>query len=98
MDNRGQGPVTLSDNGDGSAGNRLVPDPAAITGGLSSGGDLISSVVAGLLLGLGLDWWLGSRPVFIIIGTLAGFGSGFYRLWKHSETLEEQAKERRRGD
>ncbi len=66
-------------------------------GGLSSGGDLISSVVAGLLMGLGLDWWLGTRPVFIIIGTLAGFGSGFYRLWRFSAKLEEQAKERRRG-
>jgi len=87
----------VSDDGDGSRRSELVPERQAIVGGLSSGGDLISSVVAGLLMGLGLDWWLGTRPVFIIIGTLAGFGSGFYRLWRFSAKLEEQAKERRRG-
>ena len=59
--------------------------------------DLISSVVAGLLLGLGLDWWLGTAPVFVIIGIIAGFGSGFYKLWQLSAVLEEQAKERKRG-
>lgn len=87
----------MSIDGEGDQQSSLVPKRQAITGGLSSGGDLISTVVAGLLLGLGLDWWLNTRPVFIIIGTLAGFGSGFYKLWRHSAVLEEQAKERRRG-
>ena len=68
-----------------------------MTSGFSSGADLISSVVAGLLLGLGLDWWLGTRPVFTIIGIIAGFASGFYKLWQLSAVLEEQAKERRLG-
>jgi ATP synthase protein I len=81
-------------------GNRrsgIVPDRRSVTGGFSSGVDLISSVVAGLLLGLGLDWWLGTEPAFVIAGSLAGFGSGFYKLWQHSAVLEEQAKERQRG-
>ena len=82
---------------DGTRPSRIVPDRAAVTGGFSSGVDLISSIVAGLLVGLGLDWWLGTRPVFIVIGALAGFGSGFYKLWRYSATLEEQAKERKRG-
>jgi ATP synthase protein I len=82
---------------DGTGQSKLVPDRDAVTGGFSSGVDLISSVVSGLLVGLGLDWWLGTRPVFIIIGTLAGFASGFYKLWRYSATLEEQAKERKRG-
>ena len=87
----------MSNHGEGDRQSNLVPKRQAITGGLSSGGDLISTVVAGLLLGLGLDWWLSTKPIFIIIGTLAGFGSGFYKLWRHSAVLEEQAKERRRG-
>lgn len=82
-------------NGSGRSG--LAPDRSAITGGFSPGADLISSVVAGLLIGLGLDWWLGTRPIFIIVGTIAGFGSGFYKLWRHSAVLEELAKERKRG-
>jgi F0F1-type ATP synthase assembly protein I len=49
------------------------------------------------LIGLALDWWLGTRPIFIVIFTIAGFGAGFYKLWRHSAVLEELAKERERG-
>ena len=88
----------MSDDQDGSWDSGLVPDRRSITGGFSSGVDLISSVVAGLLLGLGLDWWLGTEPVFVVIGIIAGFGSGFFKLWRLSAVLDEQAKERRRGN
>jgi len=75
----------------------LVPDRHAVVGGFSPSVEFISSIVAGLLLGLLLDWWLGTRPVFIIVFIVAGFASGFYKLWQHSAVLEEQAKERHRG-
>lgn len=58
--------------------------------------DFISSIVAGLLLGLGLDWWVGSSPVFTIIGIVLGFVAGFFKLWRVSSVLEEDAKRRRR--
>jgi F0F1-type ATP synthase assembly protein I len=87
----------MSDDQNGSGRSGLVPDRRSVTGGFSSGVDLISSVVAGLLIGLGLDWWLGTGPVFTILGGIAGFSSGFYKLWRFSAVLEEQAKERRRG-
>lgn len=67
--------------------------------GLSAGSesmDFISSVIAGLLLGFGLDWWLDTRPVFIVIGIVLGFVAGFFKLWAASAVLEEQAEERRR--
>jgi ATP synthase protein I len=78
-------------------GSKVVPRKDAITGGWSSGVDLISSIVAGLLIGLGLDWLFGTQPVFVIIVGLAGFGSGAMKLWKYSEILEHQAEARRRG-
>jgi F0F1-type ATP synthase assembly protein I len=87
----------MSDDQDGNPGSTGVPDRRSVTGGFSSGVDLISSVVAGLLLGLGLDWWLGTEPIFVVIGIIAGFGSGFFKLWQLSAVLEEQAKERKRG-
>lgn len=59
--------------------------------------DFFSSVVAGLVLGLGVDWLAGSRPIATIIGVVVGFTAGFYKLWKASEVLEEQAAVRRRG-
>ena len=86
----------MSDDLNGSGRSNLAPGRST-TSGFSTGVDLISSVVAGLLLGLGLDWWLGTNPVLTIIGIVAGFGSGFYKLWRLSAVLEEQAEERRRG-
>lgn len=87
----------MSDDQAGSGRSGLVPNRGAVTGEFSAGVDLISSVVAGLLLGLGLDWWLGTRPVFVIVGVIAGFVSGFLKLWRYSAVLERQAEERKRG-
>ncbi|MEA2002720.1 MAG: AtpZ/AtpI family protein [Actinomycetota bacterium] len=87
----------MSEDRTGSGRSGIVPDRHSITGGFAPGVDLISSVIAGLLLGLGLDWWLNTSPIFVIIGGVLGFGSGFYKLWQYSAVLEEQAKDRRRG-
>ncbi len=65
-------------------------------GAASESLDFISSIVAGLLLGIGLDWWLDTRPLFIILGIVLGFVAGFYKLWGASAVLEDQARERRR--
>lgn len=86
----------MVDNQDGARPTR-VSQRQPSSGGFSTGVDLISSVVAGLLLGLALDWWLGTNPAFTIVGIIAGFGSGFFKLWQLSAVLEEQAKERKRG-
>jgi F0F1-type ATP synthase assembly protein I len=62
--------------------------------------DFFSSAAAGLLLGLGIDWLAGTSPWFTIVGVVAGFVSGFTKLWVASRVLEEQAvarQERRRG-
>jgi F0F1-type ATP synthase assembly protein I len=75
----------------------LTPDQKAVTGGFSPSVDFFSSVAAGLLLGLGFDWLLDTRPVFTIVFVVAGFVAGFYKLWQHSAVLEELAEERRRG-
>lgn len=73
----------------------LTKAAAAVTDG-GSGMDFISSVVAGLLIGLGLDWIFGTPPVLTIIFIVLGFISGFVKLWSTSAVLEQQAGERRR--
>lgn len=65
------------------------------TGGTSASLDFFSSVVAGLILGLAIDWFVGSGPVATIIGVVLGFVAGFVKLWKASEVLVKQAEERR---
>ncbi len=78
-------------------GSRLVPPKDAITGGFSGGADFISYIIAGLLIGLFLDWVIGIAPVMTILWTVAGVSVGFYRMWQRSEHLEEEGKERSHG-
>lgn len=42
---------------------------------------LISGVVVWGLAGYGLDKWLGTRPVFFVIGALLGNFAGIYLLY-----------------
>ncbi len=68
--------------------------------GLGQGGqgfDFFSSVVAGLVLGLGIDWLAGTRPWVTILGIVLGFVAGFAKLWAASAILVQQGEERRRG-
>jgi len=77
--------------------NSLAPNGKPVTGGFSPSVDFISSVIAGLALGIALDWLIDTRPVFTIIFVVVGFVVGFYKLWRHSAVLEEMAEERARG-
>ena len=67
----------------------------AVGDATSPGFDFISSVIAGLLLGLGRDWVFDTAPIMVIIGVIAGFVSGFVKLWVASKAIEDEA--RRRG-
>ena len=78
-------------------GSRLVPPKDAITGGFSGGADFISYIISGLLIGLFLDWVFGTAPIMTILWLLAGFGVGFYRMWRHSEHLDQEGRERSHG-
>jgi F0F1-type ATP synthase assembly protein I len=79
------------------AKRRWVPPKEAVTGGFSGGADFFSYIVAGLLIGLFLDWILGTGPVMTILWTLAAVAIGFYRMWQRSEVLEEEGKKRSHG-
>lgn len=90
--------------GAGERGQPSRPDPAEsnymtsnneIGEGSSQGFDFFASVIAGMVLGLGLDWVFDTAPVFVIIGVIAGFVSGFLKLWAASKAIEDEA--RRRG-
>jgi F0F1-type ATP synthase assembly protein I len=86
---------TADDDRQEPESEQLVTSKYAIGEGSSQGFDFFSSVLAGMLLGLGLDWILDTAPVMVIIGVIAGFVSGFAKLWAASEAIEDEA--RRRG-
>lgn len=77
--------------------SRWVPPSEAVTGGFSDGADFITYIVAGLLIGLLLDWLLGTSPWLTIVWSLGAVGVGFYRMWQRSEVLESEAENRGHG-
>lgn len=61
--------------------------------GWSASGDLFASVLAGLLIGLGLDAVFGTSPAFVVVFIVVAAIGGFLRMYGESEELEEQARE-----
>lgn len=53
----------------------------ALNEGRRDGGSFLGSVLAGTLLGLGLDWWLNTEPVLVIVGIVLGSYAGFVKTW-----------------
>lgn len=80
-----------------AAKRHFVPPKEAVTGGFSGGADFISYIIAGLLIGLFLDWVFGTTPIMTILWLLAGVGVGFWRMWQRSEHLEQEGRERSHG-
>lgn len=72
----------------------------AAVNGWSTAGDFFGSIIAGLGLGLGADWLLDTAPWFAVIGGIAGFGVGFWRMFVWSdqifEDIESSGQARRR--
>jgi F0F1-type ATP synthase assembly protein I len=67
---------------------------SAINEGWIEGGSFFGSTVAGMLIGLGVDAWLGTEPWFVIGGILLGAYSGFLHVWHYSKKLEEMPRDR----
>jgi len=40
-----------------------------------------ATIMSGFALGALGDWWLGTKPTFIVLGIIAGSGIGFWRMW-----------------
>lgn len=64
----------------------------------SNAGDLFASILAGLLLGLVLDGLLGTDPWLVVVGVVAGFGVGFWRMYERSKDIVDEAMRRQRYD
>lgn len=71
-------------------------DPRAVTGDFSAAGDFFGSIMAGFLLGLGLDWVFSTRPLFVVLGIVLGSVSGFLAMYRFALRSEEREAQRRR--
>ena len=50
------------------------------------------SIMGGFVLGLLLDTWIGTRPVFIVAGIVVGSVSGFLRMWQLAKKIDEPSR------
>lgn len=46
------------------------------------GSMLTSMIASGFLLGYGLDWWLGTQPIFMLVLGGLGFIGGLLKVYK----------------
>jgi F0F1-type ATP synthase assembly protein I len=51
-----------------------------VAAGVDSAG-FFATIMSGFLLGVLLDWLLDTKPVFIVLGIIAGSIIGFWRMW-----------------
>jgi F0F1-type ATP synthase assembly protein I len=70
----------------GSAHRHLTETVAADR----ASGLFFGAIMAGMLIGLGLDAWLDTEPWLVVIGIIAGSATGFWRMWVISQ--EEDAR------
>jgi ATP synthase protein I len=58
---------------------------------------MVTELVAGMLLGLGLGWGLdslfGTRPVFLVLFVLLGFAAGFRVMLRTAEEMRSMRSE-----
>jgi len=60
--------------------------------------EIISALAVGVVLGLVLDTWLETRPLFLIGGFLLGSGAAFLNLMRIAKRVDEERNMRRRSD
>jgi len=75
--------------GDASAEN---PEGSASAWGraMRISSDLLAGLFVGCLLGLGLDHWLGTQPLFLLVGIALGFAAGLRNMMR---TLKEDSEQ-----
>lgn len=63
----------------------------AVTQGAEAGG-FFASLISGLLLGLLLDHWLETDPVFVVVGIVAGAATGFVKMWHYATRQDDPGR------
>ncbi len=61
----------------------------AMSEGWSQAGSFLGSILSGMLLGLLADYWLGTEPWLVVIGSLVGIYSGFVNVWRYTKQIED---------
>jgi F0F1-type ATP synthase assembly protein I len=89
----------------GNSSVKFIPTPKPMTPvdkGISQGAELAAGVLVFFLIGLGIDTWLGTVPVFMIALTVFGVVGYFVRMYYAYNSvmskLEKERADKSRGD
>jgi ATP synthase protein I len=66
------------------------PQQMSWGGGLQVGIELFAGILGGLLLGYGLDYWLGTRPLFLIVFFLLGAVAGMLNAYRYLRRAQRE--------
>jgi ATP synthase protein I len=58
--------------------------------GVQVGIELFAGILGGLILGYGLDTWLSTRPIFIIVFFLLGSVAGMLNAYRHLRRMQNE--------
>ena len=64
-----------------------LKDAENVNNGIRAGAELVVTIGAGVLIGYGLDSWLGTKPIFLIIFLLAGVFAGFFNIYRITQNI-----------
>lgn len=63
--------------------------PSATGRGMQAGMELSVAVIACTLMGVGLDRWLETKPLFMLLGLVLGFAAGMWSLYRASQGMSD---------
>lgn len=64
-----------------------LKDAENMNNGIRAGAELVTTIGAGALIGYGLDSWLETKPLFLIIFLLAGVCAGFFNIYRITQNI-----------
>ena len=62
-------------------------DNESMNTGLRAGSELLVGMVAGGLIGYGLDYFIGTKAIFFVIFLILGVGVGFLNIYKLTQNI-----------
>lgn len=73
-------------------GQEPAPEKSASAWGraMRISSDLLAGIFVGCLLGIGLDHWLGTKPLFLLIGLALGFAAGLRNMTRTLNSGNDQ--------
>ena len=70
------------DEKDRTAGRKGRPEGSGMGFGFRLAMDLLAALLLGVGAGLGLDWWLGTKPLFLILFFFLGGAAGILNVYR----------------